>query len=89
MALTPILNGQLFHTHCCAHLVNLAVQDGLETCKPVLNKFRLMIRCIYNKGTSMQQAYRRYCEDVGFRALGPAHDMPVRWNSTYYICLKI
>ncbi|KAJ9541171.1 hypothetical protein OSB04_027677 [Centaurea solstitialis] len=85
LALNPILDGQIFHTRCCAHIINLAVQDGLETCKRVLNKFRLMLRRIFNKGKKMQQAYRKYCKDVGFRALGPAHDMPVRWNSTYYM----
>lgn len=84
-ALTPILDGKIFHTRCCAHIINLAVQDGLTKCKPVLDKFRIMLRRIFTKGKKMHAAFRTYCQDCGFRALGPNHDMPVRWNSTYFM----
>ena len=31
-------NGRLFHVHCCAHILNIMVQHGLEQVKSIIAK---------------------------------------------------
>jgi len=37
---TLILGGQLFHMHCCAHILNLIVKDGLYIIFDAIEKIR-------------------------------------------------
>ncbi|KAJ9553532.1 hypothetical protein OSB04_017577 [Centaurea solstitialis] len=83
LRLSPILSGKLFHTRCVAHIINLAVQDGLKILDSILYKFRLLLRRVFVKSKKIHNQFIDFCNSVGFKSLSGAYDMPVRWNSTW------
>lgn len=78
-----ISGGDLFHIRCCAHILNLIVQEGLKHIDYVVEKVRESIR--YIRGS--QSRKEKFIECVKSLCLdsrkGLRQDVPTRWNSTF------
>ncbi|KAL2906614.1 putative AC transposase [Bienertia sinuspersici] len=77
-----VLDGSLMHVRCCAHILNLCVQDGLDELRTLLEPIRNVIRWI-RAARSAKRIYKQKCEEYGLRKKVIALDTPTRWNSTY------
>ncbi|XP_027114057.1 zinc finger BED domain-containing protein RICESLEEPER 2 isoform X1 [Coffea arabica] len=78
-----VCDGVLFHVRCCAHILNLIVQDGL---KEIDKSVELIRECVkYVKGSQTRKL--RFTECVTQTSLDSkkalVQDVPTRWNSTY------
>ncbi|KAG2727020.1 hypothetical protein I3760_01G140900 [Carya illinoinensis] len=65
-----LCDGDFFHLRCCAHILNLVVQDGLKEIDSDIQKVRECIK--YVKGSQT-------------RKKGLRQDVLTRWNSTFLI----
>ncbi|KAL2944480.1 putative AC transposase, partial [Bienertia sinuspersici] len=77
-----VLEGSLMHVRCCAHILNLCVQDGLDELRTLLEPIRNVIRWI-RAARSAKRIFKQKCEEYGLRKKVIALDTPTRWNSTY------
>ncbi|KAL2933466.1 putative AC transposase [Bienertia sinuspersici] len=77
-----VLDGSLMHVRCCAHILNLCVQDGLDELRTLLELIRNVIRWI-RAARSAKRILKQKCEEYGLRKKVIALDTPTRWNSTY------
>lgn len=41
-----VANGKLFHVRCCAHIVNLVIQDGLKDINACVHKVHESIKYV-------------------------------------------
>jgi hypothetical protein len=78
-----VCEGEFFHIHCCAHILNLIVQDGLKEIDSALQKIRDSVK--YVRGSQMRK--QNFLLAVNKMSLdsrtGLKQDVPTRWNSTY------
>ena len=76
-------NGEFFHLRCCAHILNLIVQNGLKSIDKAVGKIRDSVK--YVKGS--QQRKQKFLECVKLVSMGStkglSQDVTTRWNSTY------
>ncbi|KAL6516465.1 hypothetical protein OROGR_019770 [Orobanche gracilis] len=77
-----VLEGELFHVRCCAHILNLLVQDGLAKIKKVVQKIRAAIDYI-NKTDSRRLSFAKVVEQAGLPERVLRYDCKTRWNSTF------
>ncbi|KAK2644855.1 hypothetical protein Ddye_020050 [Dipteronia dyeriana] len=80
-----ILNGTLFHMRCCAHILNLIVNDGLDVIGKVIERIRSSV--LYWVATPKR--IEKF-EDTAHQLNIPYSkrlvlDCPTRWNSTYFM----
>ena len=72
--------GEHFHIHCCAHVLNLIMQDGLQEIDEAVNKVRESIK--YVRGS--QGKKHTFLECVKHVSLDPkeglCQDVPTRWK---------
>ncbi|XP_058785011.1 zinc finger BED domain-containing protein RICESLEEPER 2-like [Vicia villosa] len=83
-----LFKGNLFHIRCCAHILNLIVQDGLKVVSDALYKIRQSVA--YVKVTESRRLQFHECvSNVGEieTTIGLRSDCVTRWNSTF-IMLK-
>lgn len=73
---------QLFHVRCCAHILNLIVQDGLVILSPSINKITNIVRSM-NSSNKRHELWVRCCKDFEMAKKNIDNDVPHRWNSTY------
>lgn len=75
--------GKIFHVRCCAHILNLMVQDGLSEIKCVLQNIQESVK--YFKMSP--QRLNKFMDIVKQLQLPVSKrlvlDIPSRWNSTY------
>ena len=76
-------NGKFFHLRCCAHILNLIVQDGLKEVGDNVKLVRESVK--YVKGSQVRK--QKFLECVNLVSLNPKRglrqDVLTRWNSTY------
>jgi hypothetical protein len=80
-----LCKGKHFHVRCCAHILNLIVQDGLKVEGNALHKIRESVKYVKASEGRLRE-FRKYVEEVhlsnvvgGFLRL----DVSTRWNATY------
>ncbi|XP_058746129.1 zinc finger BED domain-containing protein RICESLEEPER 2-like [Vicia villosa] len=76
------LGGALFHVRCCAHVLNLLVQDGLIQIKDVIGKVRESVKYVYHNDARSKALYD-VVEQKGLKDRKLILDCPTLWNSTY------
>jgi hypothetical protein len=78
-----LCEGEFLHLSCCAHILNLIVQDGLKEIDDAIEKVRDSMK--YVRGS--QGRKQKFLEAVKQVSLdshkGLKQDVPIRWNSTY------
>lgn len=80
----PLLsNGQLFDMRCATTLLNLIVQDALETLREVIRKIRESIKHVKNSQAT-QGKFNEVAQQAGINTQKCLFlDSQVQWNSTY------
>jgi hypothetical protein len=80
-----LCKGKHFHVRCCAHILNLIVQDGLKVAGNALHKIRESVKYVKASEGRLRE-FRKSVEEVhlsnvvgGFLRL----DVSTRWNATY------
>ena len=83
-----LCDGEFFHVRCCAHTLDLIVQDGLKVVKTKLHTIRESVK--YVKSSHGGSFKLKECVSyVGINmSIGLRLDVITRWNSTY-LMLKI
>ncbi|KAL2922049.1 putative AC transposase [Bienertia sinuspersici] len=78
-----VCNGDYFHVRCCAHILNLIVQEGLKEIDGAVLKVRECVK--YCKGSQGRKQKFLHCvQHVSLDSKrGLRQDVPTRWNSTY------
>nr|KAJ0201269.1 hypothetical protein LSAT_V11C600321100 [Lactuca sativa] len=76
-------SNDLFHLRCCAHILNLIVQDGLKQIDVAVEKVRDSVK--YIKGSTLRKdRFIQICsENLLDYKKALVQDVPTRWNSTY------
>ncbi|KAK1421801.1 hypothetical protein QVD17_24433 [Tagetes erecta] len=78
-----ILGGRLFHMRCCAHILNLIVQDGLSIIAVAIEKVRDSV----SFWTATQKRIEKFEAAAHHLAIPTSKalslDVKTRWNSTY------
>ncbi|KAH1205714.1 Zinc finger BED domain-containing protein RICESLEEPER 2 [Glycine max] len=77
-----VLNGDLFHVRCCAHILNLLVQDGLGKIKDIIQNVRESVKYI-NHNDARLKAFSDVVEEKHLKERKLILDSPTRWNSTF------
>lgn len=75
------------HYRCSAHILNLAVKQGLEIINQDIQIVRKLMRRIKNS-VLLCDDLRDLCAMEKLEYLRPEIDIETRWNSTYYMLYK-
>ncbi|XP_058782670.1 zinc finger BED domain-containing protein RICESLEEPER 2-like [Vicia villosa] len=78
------LNGKLFHVRCCAHILNLLVQDGLDMIKETVDKIRNCVKYLLNSETRCK-AFKKFIDELQLEGRKQMLGTKTRWNSTWLI----
>ncbi|CAH9082434.1 unnamed protein product [Cuscuta europaea] len=71
------------HMRCIAHILNLAVQDGLKDSDTSVMRVREAVKYVRNSPARLQK-FKDISDLIGVEAKSGLHlDVPTRWNSTY------
>src|SRR3954464_6523952 len=87
-------NKEIYHIRCSAHVLNLAVQDGLKNLFNIeeeldednlispLTKLRIAINAIRRSPKNIDEL-KKHCENLEIEYHSLPHDCPTQWSSTY------
>ena len=83
-SLNPVCDGKFFHVRCVCHILNLAVQAGLEACGLDIHveKIRYAINCL-RVWKRYKQMYMEFVKAHRLEEKLPSLDCKIRWNSTF------
>lgn len=78
-----VLNGEFLHVRCCAHILNLIVNDGMKELNSSIMSIRKAVKYVRSSPSRFDKfkecALIERIESKSFVLL----DVPTRWNSTY------
>ena len=78
-----VLEHEFLHMRCCAHILNLIVEDGLRETDASITKVRESVRYV-KSSPNMNQTFMGFMERLGIESKSRlCLDVPTRWNSTY------
>eukprot|EP00267_Zea_mays_P042783 XP_020394808.1 zinc finger BED domain-containing protein RICESLEEPER 2 [Zea mays] len=83
-----LFGGEHLHIRCCAHILNLLVQDGMAIAHGAIDKIRDLVRHIISSPSRIQ-AFNEIAERSGLPSkAGLILDVPNRWNSTHNMIME-
>ncbi|KAH7658200.1 Tam3-transposase (Ac family) protein [Dioscorea alata] len=75
--------GKFFHIQCCAHILNLMVQDGLKEIEEIIYRIRESVKYL-KKSPGRLHKFGEIARQLNISTKkGLCIDVPTRWNSTY------
>ncbi|KAA8536894.1 hypothetical protein F0562_029372 [Nyssa sinensis] len=74
--------GRIFHVRCCAHIINLLVQDGIKEVKGIVDIVREGVKYLIASDARMIQ-FSDIAKQLQLSSKKLILDCPTRWNSTY------
>ncbi|XP_057760243.1 zinc finger BED domain-containing protein RICESLEEPER 2-like [Arachis stenosperma] len=77
-----LCGGKLFHVRCCAHILNLLVQDGLGEIAGTIENIRESVKFI-NQSEARLRTFSEIVQQLQLPGRKLILDCPTRWNSTY------
>ncbi|XP_062158744.1 zinc finger BED domain-containing protein RICESLEEPER 2-like [Alnus glutinosa] len=81
-----VVGGKFFHVHCCAHITNLMVQDGLGNIGDIVDCVRDGIKFLVASEGRLKQ-FTETTKNLQLSSKKLFLDVPTRWNSTYLMLL--
>src|SRR3989337_2129383 len=75
------------HYRCAAHILNLAVNKGIELVNESIEKVRSLMSYI-KTSQPVNESLKILCNVKAIDYLAPEIDVRTRWNSTFYILQK-
>lgn len=83
-----MFEGQHLHVRCCAHILNILVQDGMKIIKPTIHKLRELLKHL-DSSVSRMQDFNSMANSKNLPSkLSFSFDTPTRWNSTYKMIVE-
>lgn len=76
------IGGKIFHVRCCAHILNLLVQDGLNQIGDVIDTVREGIKYLNNSESRLIE-FSKIKKQLQLPSKKLILDCPTRWNGTY------
>ncbi|KAJ6805043.1 zinc finger BED domain-containing protein RICESLEEPER 2 [Iris pallida] len=77
------LHGVHMHIRCCAHILNILVQDGLKVMQNAIDNVRNIVRYVGATPSRMQMFNEIASQKRLPKKKGLVYDVSTRWNSTY------
>nr|GMD43902.1 zinc finger BED domain-containing protein RICESLEEPER 2-like [Ipomoea batatas] len=74
--------GHFFHVRCCAHILNLCVQDGLDKIQHVISDVRDSVEYV-NRSEARRIQFANCVQQLQLKDRKLIHDCKTRWNSTF------
>ncbi|KAA8542969.1 hypothetical protein F0562_021536 [Nyssa sinensis] len=74
--------GRIFHVRCCAHIINLLVQDGIKEVKGIVNIVREGVKYLIASDSRIIQ-FSDITKQLQLSAKKLILDCPTHWNITY------
>nr|GMD42501.1 zinc finger BED domain-containing protein RICESLEEPER 2-like [Ipomoea batatas] len=76
------LDGKLFHIRCCAHILNILVQDGLSEIKSIIENVRDSVKYISVLPQRLH-SFNEICKQLQVPSKKLILDCCTRWNATF------
>ena len=77
-----ILGGKIFHVWCCAHIINLLVQDGLSEIETVIENVRESVKYLIASKARLIK-FGEIAKQLQSPSKKLILDFPTCWNATY------
>ncbi|XP_075659050.1 zinc finger BED domain-containing protein RICESLEEPER 2-like [Castanea sativa] len=77
-----MLGGKIFHVRCCAHVINLLVQDGLSEIEMVIENVRESVKYLITSEARLIK-FGEIAKQLQLPSKKLILDCPTCWNATY------